>query len=80
MTLDVGAGHLALIDDQDYEFIRQYRWRPVLIGRVWYLRAWIPETGRSEYMHHLVWASPVPLCLFAGRPRLDHRSGGQPAS
>jgi len=68
-TIALTRGRIALVDAGDYEFLSQYKWTAVLIGRKGY-KYWSAQTkigGRSVFMHRLIMAAPNDL-------QVDHKN------
>ena len=63
------TGRVALIDDENYDLVMQYRWNVAETPQPWtfYARAGWRENGRVKtiYMHNLI----------MGRTRIDHVTG-----
>jgi hypothetical protein len=74
MTINLGAGQLAQIGDEDRAVVAGYRWKPVFLGK-WYCHAYDQESRRWVFLHHLIALQPIPPFLCAAMPLVDHRAG-----
>lgn len=62
-----GAGKVTLVDNQDYDFLSQFKWRGFKAGNNIYA-AKSGKNGRSILMHHMIVGGP-----WADR-EVDHRN------
>lgn len=48
--------YVALVDDDDYEFLNQFKWRAIRHGNIFYVLRYITVDGKrsSQYMHNAI--------------------------
>lgn len=63
----MAGGHLALVDDDDYEAMAKYRWR-LAVGRYAQTTVWSNNKGRELRMHRLLMNPPTGM-------EVDHING-----
>lgn len=67
--IPLSQGKVALVDDEDFEKVNQFRWYAHKHRGHWYARRYIQSTGSSEPMHRLV------MGLEYGDPlQVDHKN------
>ncbi len=70
-------GQVAIVDDEDYDYLSQFTWRATFDGHHWYARATI--SGRRVYLHRIVGRGYSQIDLSTGKSRavdkVDHRDG-----
>lgn len=54
MKISTQNGFDILIDDEDYDLIRSFKWWAVKDKNTWYARTNHPDGGKSLDMHHLI--------------------------
>jgi hypothetical protein len=62
LTQGKHRGKVALVDDEDFELVSQFKWRARKDGYVWY------ATSGRKWMHRLVMNAPLGI-------HVDHRNG-----
>jgi len=67
-------GKVALVDDEDYERVMQYKWSANKIGNTWYAISEEPITHKTILMHRLILSiKPYELCDHINGNGLDNR-------
>ena len=67
-------GKIALVDDEDYERIIQYKWSANKIGNTWYAVSRESTTHKTILMHRLILSTqPHELCDHINGNGLDNR-------
>lgn len=75
--IDLGRGYVAIVDDDDYDWLTQYRWR--LLGdpekrRTLYATSWAVKRPKTTFMHRLIMgAEPGQVVDHINGEGLDNR-------
>lgn len=61
-------GVIALVDDDCFEWLNQFKWHAILRRKTWYAKRWRTEKGREFhiFMHRLIMSAPEGM-------EVDHR-------
>ena len=65
-------GKVALVDDDDFEWLSQFKWYAVKFGRTFYA---VRQAPRVNGKQRTIWMHREVLGLKPGDPRVDHRDG-----
>lgn len=65
LALPLSNGGVTIVDASDFGKVSGYSWHAVRRQHTTYVRAWIPESRRHEYLHR----------FLTGFPEVDHRDG-----
>ncbi len=66
MNVHINGGTAVLIDDEDYDKIKESSW--LFSGRYAYRQVWNKGKGKTEYMHRIIMGNPKNL-------EIDHING-----
>src|SRR5260370_2756638 len=70
-TIDLSQGLEAIVDDEDFERVSQFKWTALRGSRTWYARRNIQVNGKqtNQQLHRFI------LDLKPDAPEVDHRDG-----
>jgi len=63
-------GKVAIVDDEDYEYLNQFKWTAGLMHNIWYAVCHIHVNGKDKtiYMHTVILGTPKGM-------QSDHKNG-----
>lgn len=64
----LSCGKIALVDDEDYDRVKNFGWYAFLHGRIWYARANVVIGGVRT-------TRPLHQMILPGHKQIDHRNG-----
>lgn len=71
-TIELTRGKVALVDDDDYDELKQYRWTAVVYGGIWYALRW--NGSGTTLMHRQILKAPPEFTVdHINHDGLDNR-------
>ena len=67
-TIPLTQGKVALVDDEDFEFLNQWKWNAYRNNNTYYARRRIPGTNKKITMHRQIADAPAGVLV-------DHKNG-----
>lgn len=64
----LSCGHVAFVDEEDFDRVNEFSWHSVLIGGNHYARRYVNGEQKNQYLHHFV------MGVADGRI-VDHKNG-----